>query len=316
MQRCTRSVALHPISRATPDQNGCNAYGSGAPPPTTSTTADISSRHTQAAASDAATRPRHAHPDSEREALHPLRRDTPVTSRCTRSEGVQCLRIGCTASHNKRDRGQFLPTDPNRPPRTQPHGLDMLAQIPRKSRCTRYVVKHPLRRETPVTSRYTRSVALHPLRRDTPVTSRYTRYVAIHPIRRGVMPTDRVHRLLQQAQLRTIALRSHTPGLFHERHARGTTPDPSHCTRSVALHPNRRGVMPTDRVHRLPQQARLRAFPHDRPQPAASDAATHPRNARQRSSAAIEKTVHNQKTRTSDEAAHSSTHQLLGHSNT
>ena len=37
--RCTRYVALHPLRRAAPDQNGCNAYGSGAPPPTTSTTA-------------------------------------------------------------------------------------------------------------------------------------------------------------------------------------------------------------------------------------------------------------------------------------
>ena len=37
--RCTRYVALHPLRRDTPDQKGCNAYGSGAPPPTTSTTA-------------------------------------------------------------------------------------------------------------------------------------------------------------------------------------------------------------------------------------------------------------------------------------
>jgi len=32
-------------------------------------------------------------------------------------------------------------------------------------------------------------------------------------------------------------------------------PITSRCTRYVALHPIRRGVMPTDRVHRLPQQA-------------------------------------------------------------
>ena len=29
-------AALHPIRRDAPDQKGCNAYGSGAPPPTTS----------------------------------------------------------------------------------------------------------------------------------------------------------------------------------------------------------------------------------------------------------------------------------------
>ena len=40
--------------------------------------------------------PRSTGPDHA--ALHPLRRNAPVTSRCTRSEGVQCLRIGCTTS--------------------------------------------------------------------------------------------------------------------------------------------------------------------------------------------------------------------------
>ena len=45
-QRCTPYVAVHPLRRDAPDQKGCNAYGSGAPPPTTSTTADISSGHT------------------------------------------------------------------------------------------------------------------------------------------------------------------------------------------------------------------------------------------------------------------------------
>ena len=39
------------------------------------------------------------------EALHPLRRATPVTSRCTRSEGVQCLRIGCSTHIHKHNRG-------------------------------------------------------------------------------------------------------------------------------------------------------------------------------------------------------------------
>ena len=84
----------------------------------------------------------------------------------------------------------------------------------------------------------------------TPDPSRYTRSVALHPIRRGVMPTDRVHRLPQQVQLRTVALRSHTPGLFHEGHARGTAPVPSRCTRSVALHPFRRAAPVTSRCTR------------------------------------------------------------------
>ena len=97
-RRCTRYVALHPLRRNAPDQKGCNAYRSGAPPPTTSQTAGISSRHTQAAASDAATQPRNTRPaPNERHytryvAAHPLRRETPVTSRYTRYVAMHPLR--------------------------------------------------------------------------------------------------------------------------------------------------------------------------------------------------------------------------------
>ena len=38
--RCTRYEALHPLRGATPDQNGCIAYGSGAAPTLTSPNAD------------------------------------------------------------------------------------------------------------------------------------------------------------------------------------------------------------------------------------------------------------------------------------
>ena len=37
--------------------------------------------------------------------LHPLRAAAPVTGRCTRSEGVHCLRIGCSAPNHKNKRG-------------------------------------------------------------------------------------------------------------------------------------------------------------------------------------------------------------------
>ena len=33
----------------------------------------------------------------------------------------------------------------------------------------------------------------------------------------------------------------------HHKHG-GAAPDKGHCTRYVALHPNRRGALPTDRV--------------------------------------------------------------------
>ena len=46
------------------------------------------------------------------------------------------------------------------------------------------------------------------------------------------------------------------------------------------MNPIRKGVMPTDRVHRPPQQAQPRALPPNTPQPAVLDAATRPRNTR------------------------------------
>ena len=99
----TRSAreALHPLRRNAPDQKGCNAYGSGAPPPTTSTTADTPSPQTPtgsigrshtASTCSPRLRTRGATPVTSRctrsVAMHPLRRATPVTSRRTRTEGV------------------------------------------------------------------------------------------------------------------------------------------------------------------------------------------------------------------------------------
>ncbi len=43
----------------------------------------------------------------------------------------------------------------------------------------------------------------------------------------------------------------HNPDSRHNRHKHGgTAPDKGHCTRYVAVHPNRRGALPTDRVQR------------------------------------------------------------------
>ena len=195
----TRSAreALHPLRRNAPDQKGCNAYGSGAPPPTTSTNASIPFRHTQPTASDAATRPRHAHPGSEREALHQLGSVTPP-------------RAGVTPLSNMPNRGHSLPTHHNRQHRTQPHDLEIIAPIPRKSRCTRYVALHPLRRDAPeqkgcnaygsgapppttsttadISSRHTQATASDAATqprntRPAPYKRRYTRSVALHPLR-------------------------------------------------------------------------------------------------------------------------------------
>ena len=166
--------------------------------------------------------------------------------------------------------------------------------------------------------------APHPIRRAAPVPSRRTRSVALHPIRRGVMPTDRVHRLPQQAQPRAIPPHRPQPSASvaatRPRHAhpdseqetlhplRRATPVTSRCTRYVAMHPIRRGVMPTDRVHCRPRQAQPRAITPHRPQPSVSDAATHPQNARQYSSAAIKETTRDREAHARHNATHRSTH--------
>ena len=115
---------LHPLRGAAPDQKRCTAYGSGAAHPITRTNAESARREpgcgtrgrrqglaglrgyapSEARGADgsrAGRRPR-AHKAARpgttaRGPLHPLRAAAPVTGRCTRSEGVHCLRIGCTA---------------------------------------------------------------------------------------------------------------------------------------------------------------------------------------------------------------------------
>ena len=72
----------------------------------------------------------------------------------------------------------------------------------------------------------------------------------------------------------------HPQQAFSRTRPGNRAPVPSRYTRSVAMHPIRRGAMPTDRVHHLPQQAQPRAIPPDTPQPFASDAATQLRHAR------------------------------------
>ena len=71
----------------------------------------------------------------------------------------------------------------------------------------------------------------------------------------------------------------HPLSAFYRPRSRSAAPVTSRCTRYVAMHPIRRGVMLTDRVHRRPQQAQPRTIPPHRPQPSASDAATRPRHA-------------------------------------
>ena len=67
-------------------------------------------------------------------ALHPLRRAAPVTSRCTRTEGVQCLQIGCNAyrSGARPPPQAHMRTCPKGRPRTRQAWLGPAATNPRQ----------------------------------------------------------------------------------------------------------------------------------------------------------------------------------------
>lgn len=87
-------MALHPLRCATPKQKRCNADGSGAVPPTTTTTARNASPHTLSGS------PRRSHTAARcspqqrvsiaetKQELHPIRAATPVTVRYTRYGAV------------------------------------------------------------------------------------------------------------------------------------------------------------------------------------------------------------------------------------
>ena len=96
MGRCTRYGALHPIRRGALPTDRVQRTQSQEQ---TRNLRD-DGRHNSA---------RTATPVTDRDtrygARHPLRGATPVMSRCTRSEGVHCLRIGCSAPNNKNKRG-------------------------------------------------------------------------------------------------------------------------------------------------------------------------------------------------------------------
>ena len=64
----------------------------------------------------------------------------------------------------------------------------------------------------------------------------------------------------------TAATTATSTGALHP--IRGTTPDMGRCTRYVAVHPNRRGALPTDRVQCLNKQEQTRNW-HNEPLTAA-----------------------------------------------
>ena len=99
-------------------------------------------------------------------ALHPLRGATPDVGRYTRSEEVQCLRIGCSATFNKHFRGRAItPIISQRAHHHLPQALHPIwGATPDVGHCTRCGALRPLRRATPDVGRYTRSEEVQCLR--------------------------------------------------------------------------------------------------------------------------------------------------------
>ena len=190
-------------------------------------------------------------------ALHLLRGAVPVTWCCTRSERVQCLRIGCNAY------GSGVPRSQART-REEPG----ISQREGKRSQRPYTQPGTWQANKGATSRG----ALHPLRGAVPVTWCCTRSERVQCLRigcnafgSGAMPSDRVYRAPRQERVRNLESRNakerglnaptHNPGLgrpIKRIHHAGTAPVTGRCTRYVVQHPIRMGAMPTDRVQCLP----------------------------------------------------------------
>ncbi|SPT54719.1 Uncharacterised protein [Schaalia odontolytica] len=218
-------------------------------------------------------------------ALHPLRGATPVAWRCTRTERVQCPRIGCNVhgsgvprSHTRTTAEPGIPQhERKRPQHPNTQTRDLISEL--SGGITRGAA--------PVEWRYTRYVALHPLRGAAPEQNGCNAHGS------GAMPTDRVQCLRigctalpdknergtwnPTTRRKAASTPLHTNpdqatsggitrgaarvtefctlyGALHQ--SRGATPVTWRCTLYGALHPNRTGAMPTDRVYRAPRQER------------------------------------------------------------
>ena len=133
--RYTRSVALHPFRRTAPDQKGCNAYGSGAPPPQQTQLRTIALRYAPGLFHEG--RARGTIPVTSRYtryvAMHPLRRDAPDQKGCnaygsdapppTTSTTAKTFRLargraGCPSATGAALLSQFSSPGPGRPAAT------------------------------------------------------------------------------------------------------------------------------------------------------------------------------------------------------
>ena len=235
--RCTRYVALHPLRGATPDQNGCIAYGSGAAPTLTSPNADT---HTSP-------RTGHAPPTT---ATHYLDRHCATYSPAQRPPSSATLPLTSpTAARVATTQGTTSTT----------------------GHCTRYVALHPLRGATPVQNGCIAYGSGAPPTPTSPNADTHTSpgagsapsTTATHCLDRHCATYSPAQRPPSSA---TLPLTS--PTAARVATTQGTTSTTGHCTRYVALHPlrsaapvqngciaYRSGALPTDRVQRPHSQA-------------------------------------------------------------
>ena len=133
-------------------------------------------------------------------ALHPIRGTTPVTWRCTRTEEVHCLRIGCSAPTNKNKRGTDTPN--HSPPHPSMRSWALLAA----GRARRHLHSGPLRpTPTPPTPLHAKSPITYP-HTTTHKRDRGRRINAA--TRRPVRPRIRRSTSLRPAALSLLNLRS------------------------------------------------------------------------------------------------------------
>ena len=139
-------------------------------------------------------------------ALHPLRGGAPVTWRCTRTEEVHCLRIGCSAPTNKNKRGTDTPN--HSPPHPSMRNWALLAagwaRRPRHPR--RHLHSSPLRpNPTPPTPLHAKSPITYP---HTPAHNRDRGRRLNAATRRPARPRIRRSTSLRPAALSLMNLRS------------------------------------------------------------------------------------------------------------
>ena len=208
---CTRCVVLHPLRGAAPEQNGCNAYGSGAMPTDRVYRAHRQERvwnlESHNAKESGISSPIH-NPGlgrrikgaTSRGALHPLRGSVPVAWLCTRYGALHPLRGAAPEQNGCNAYGSgAMPTDRVYRAHRQERVWNLESHNAKESGISSPIHNPGLgRRIKGATSRG----ALHLLRGAAPDQNGCNAY------RSGAMPTDRVYRAPRQERVRNLESRN------------------------------------------------------------------------------------------------------------